>query len=75
MSGPNTSSMSDEEQGLWSDINNPNNEADMDDWADANNPDNDHFWATTPSVAIGVSLSANIVDTPATLGISGGRWR
>ncbi len=29
---PNSSSMSDDELDLWSDINNPNNDADMDDW-------------------------------------------
>ena len=38
-----TSSMSQEELDLWSDINNPNNDADMDDWADAHNPNNDAY--------------------------------
>jgi len=33
-----TSSMPQDELDLWSDINNPNNDADMDDWADAHNP-------------------------------------
>ena len=28
---------------VWSDVNNPNNDADMDDWADANNPNNDDY--------------------------------
>ncbi|MCT7617752.1 hypothetical protein [Aliarcobacter butzleri] len=28
---------------LWSDINNPNNDSDMDDWADAHNPNNDEY--------------------------------
>lgn len=28
---------------LWSDINNPNNDADMDDWSDAHNPNNDDY--------------------------------
>lgn len=30
-----------DELDLWSDINNPNNDADMDDWADAHNPNNE----------------------------------
>lgn len=30
--------MSQEENDLWSDINNPNSDAYMDDWADAHNP-------------------------------------
>ena len=38
-----TSSMSKEELDLLSDINNPNNDADMDDWADAHNPNNDSY--------------------------------
>ena len=41
--GPNTDSMSAAELDLWSEINNPNNEADMDDWADAHNPNNDEY--------------------------------
>lgn len=28
---------------LWSDVNNPNNDADMDDWSDAHNPNNDDY--------------------------------
>ena len=32
MSGPNTDNMSQDELDLWSDINNPNNDASMDDW-------------------------------------------
>ena len=40
---PDTSTMSDGELDLWSDINNPNNDADMDDWADAHNPNNDDY--------------------------------
>ena len=32
-----------DELDLWSNINNPNNEADMDDWADAHNPNNDNY--------------------------------
>ena len=43
MSGPNTGDMSQEELDLWSDINNPNNDATMDDWADAHNPNNDSY--------------------------------
>ncbi|EHU4849222.1 hypothetical protein K6672_003610 [Vibrio vulnificus] len=38
-----TSDMSQGELDLWSDINNPNNDADMDDWADAHNPNNDDY--------------------------------
>lgn len=38
-----TSSMNQEELDLWSDINNPNNDADMDDWADAHNDNNDSY--------------------------------
>jgi hypothetical protein len=40
---PDTSSMSKEELDLWSDINNPNNTADMDDWADVHNPNNEDY--------------------------------
>lgn len=40
---PDTDNMSKDELDLWSDINNPNNEADMDDWADAHNPNNDNY--------------------------------
>ncbi len=36
-------SMTQDELDLWSDINNPNNDADMDDWADAHNPNNDDY--------------------------------
>ena len=32
-----------EELDLWSDINNPNNDASMDDWSDAHNPNNDDY--------------------------------
>ena len=39
----NTSGMSQEELDLCSDINNPNNDANMDDWADAHNPNNDDY--------------------------------
>jgi len=35
--------MTQEENDTWSDINNPNNDADMDDWADAHNPNNDNY--------------------------------
>lgn len=38
-----TSNMNQEELDLWSDINNPNNDADMDDWADSHNPNNDEY--------------------------------
>lgn len=38
-----TSGMSNEELDVWSDINNPNNDADMDDWADIHNPNNDDY--------------------------------
>ncbi|MDE1236851.1 hypothetical protein [Vibrio aestuarianus] len=38
---PNPSDMTQEELDIWSDINNPNNDADMDDRADAHNPNND----------------------------------
>ena len=40
---PDSSDMSDDELDLWSDINNPNNDADMDDWADGHNPNNDDY--------------------------------
>ena len=43
MAGPDTSDMSQEELDLWSDISNPNNEADMDDWADGHNPNNENY--------------------------------
>jgi hypothetical protein len=35
--------MSKEENDLWSDVNNPNNERDLDDWADGHNPNNDDY--------------------------------
>ena len=35
--------MTKEELDLWSDINNPNNDASMDDWSDAHNPNNDDY--------------------------------
>ncbi len=38
-----SSSMTQDELDLWSDINNPNNESDMDDWSDAHNPNNDSY--------------------------------
>lgn len=31
------------ENDVWSDINNPNNDSDMDDWADTHNPNNGHY--------------------------------
>lgn len=40
---PDSSDMSQDELDVWSDINNPNNDADMDDWADAHNPNNDDY--------------------------------
>ena len=40
---PNTSDMSQEELDVWSDINNPNNDADMNEWADCHNPNNDDY--------------------------------
>tara|TARA_B100001109_G_scaffold194744_1_gene161334 strand:- start:12141 stop:12389 length:249 start_codon:yes stop_codon:yes gene_type:complete len=40
---PDTSDMTKDELDLWSDINNPNNEADMEDWSDAHNPNNDAY--------------------------------
>ena len=39
----NTSDMSQEELDIYSDINNPNNDSDMNDWADAHNPNNDDY--------------------------------
>ncbi len=42
MRGPDEHSPQ-EEQDLWSDVNNPNNDADMDDWADAHNPNNEDY--------------------------------
>ena len=38
-----TSNITQEGLDLRSDINNPNNDADMDDWADAHNPNNDDY--------------------------------
>ncbi|KLD98285.1 hypothetical protein [Aliarcobacter butzleri] len=38
-----TSNMTQKELDLWSDINNPNNYADIDNWADAHNPNNDDY--------------------------------
>lgn len=35
--------MTKEENDLWSNIHNPNNDADMDDWADAHNPTSDSY--------------------------------
>ena len=35
--------MTKDEFDLWSNINNPNNDADIDDWADAHNPNNDAY--------------------------------
>lgn len=46
MTGPDSSNMNQEELDLWSDINNPNNDADMDDWADGHNPNNDSYIET-----------------------------
>jgi len=40
---PSTSDMSQEELDVWSDINNPNNDADMNEWADCHNPNNDDY--------------------------------
>ena len=40
---PDTADMCQEELDQWSDINNPNNDADMDDWADSHNPNNDDY--------------------------------
>lgn len=37
------SEFSQAENDIWSDINNPNNDADMDDWADTHNPNNDDY--------------------------------
>ena len=39
----NTSNMTKDELDIWSNINNPNNEADMDNWADAHNPNNEDY--------------------------------
>ena len=39
----NTSNMTQYELDVWSDINNPNNDADMDDWADSHNPNNNDY--------------------------------
>ena len=39
----NTSDMNQDELDLYSDINNPNNDANMDDWADSHNPNNDDY--------------------------------
>lgn len=41
MSDP--SDRSQEELDVWSDVNNPNNEANMDDWADSHNPNNEDY--------------------------------
>ena len=38
-----TDDMSQEELDVYSDMNNPNNDADLDDWADAHNPNNDDY--------------------------------
>lgn len=35
--------MTKEEMDLWSDVNNPNNDADMDDWSNSHNPNNDEY--------------------------------
>lgn len=35
--------MTQEELDIWSNINNPNNDANMDDWADIHNPNNDAY--------------------------------
>ena len=35
------SDMSQDELDIYSDMNNPNNDADLDDWSDAHNPNND----------------------------------
>ena len=43
MSDLETDDMSQEELDVWSDMNNPNNDADMDDWADVHNPNNDDY--------------------------------
>ena len=39
----NTDNMSQAELDLYSDINNSNNDANMDDWADAHNDNNENF--------------------------------
>ena len=41
-----TNNMSQEELDLYADINNPNNDADMDDWSDAHNDNNDNYIET-----------------------------
>lgn len=41
MSDP--SDRSQEELDVWSDVNNPNNEANMDEWADVHNPNNENY--------------------------------
>jgi len=38
-----SSNMNQEELDVWSDINNPNNDADMDYWSDTHNPNNDDY--------------------------------
>jgi ABC-type phosphate/phosphonate transport system substrate-binding protein len=40
---PRMSDMSKDELDLWSDINNSNNDADINDWADAHNPNNEDY--------------------------------
>ena len=41
-----TNNMSQEELDLYSDINNPNNDADIDDWADGHNENNENYIET-----------------------------
>ena len=41
-----TNNMSQEELDLYSDINNPNNDADIDDWSDAHNDNNENYIET-----------------------------
>lgn len=43
MSGPNTDDMSKEELDLWSRVNDPENDATMDDWSDGHNPNNENY--------------------------------
>lgn len=38
-----TSDMSQQELDVWSDMNNPNNDASWDDWADVHNPNNESY--------------------------------
>ncbi len=38
-----TSDMTQEELDIYSDMNNPNNDADLDEWADSHNPNNDSY--------------------------------